>query len=141
MQEANLRTGIVVCYLNLSVLHLSSCIFKDPSLLSYAYTLCLRYSTIFFARRSCIRMKCFNLKSLQSFFKAPSNELNKSVEINFGVYQGSDRQLWIDGSWLKDYGDYKADQRNFRVEAAKTAFPTAKLHASPHSVHSWELVG
>jgi hypothetical protein len=82
-----------------------------------------------------------DLKDFGSLYTAPSNKLNEAVQIKFGVYQDLVGQLWIDGSWLKDYGDYKAYQRNSRVGAAQTAFPTAKIHASPYSVHGWKLVG
>jgi hypothetical protein len=74
-------------------------------------------------------------------YTAPSNKLKEAEQTKFGVYQDLDGQLWIDGSWLKDYGDYQANQRNSRVEAAQTAFPTALLHNSPYACHDWKLIG
>lgn len=73
----------------------------------------------------------------------------------FGVYENSDGQLWIDGSWVKGYGEFKVKDRNRRVEfkvkdrnrrveaagqAAGQAFPNAKIHSSPYCLSGWKLL-
>lgn len=59
----------------------------------------------------------------------------------FGIYQSPEGEWWIDGSWEIAYGHFQGNDRNARVEAAKQAYPTAKLHNAPQHVPGWMLVG
>ena len=79
----------------------------------------------------------------QTHYKGPSSQSvpQESFAGQLGVYQSPDSDLWIDGSWLNAYGPYQKLDRNSRVEAAQKKYPKAKIHASPHILDGWQLVG
>jgi hypothetical protein len=84
-----------------------------------------------------------DIRDWRTLYKEPSSQgvAQQGSTGQFGVYQSPDGDLWIDGSWQNAYGPYQTLDRNARVEAANKAYPNAKIHACPHIMRGWQLVG
>jgi hypothetical protein len=58
----------------------------------------------------CVYMDLYDFAILyKEPIEEPIEESNETVPIQFGVYKDLLGELWIDGSWQKSYGKYKAE--------------------------------